>query len=269
MFVDVIISIIKHYIIIFENVKFLKLKVNNFHDGWKWMLIDEFHFRTTNQSTWITMWSILFSRIIHIFIRKLKSPKPKKDNTPHRYNVPLVGARDLQKVEVTWFPIHVLKIMCQNWDPTSWKSHPKSFQISILETASVKIQASKLRSQVLKTMSWKSYPKIAQVFLGLGNPECKLQVSKNWGSHVLKIMSKKFPGLGLGNPHHVHPKTKISHVENHVLKNFMFKFCWTPPQVQANSRWPKTETVKNSTRNGQWKNLPSTTHTNRHCCFNI
>jgi hypothetical protein len=34
--------------------------------------------------------------------------------------------------------------------------------------------------------------------LGLGNPKCKLQVSKNWGSHVLKIMSKKFPSLGLG-----------------------------------------------------------------------
>ncbi len=75
----------------------------------------------------------------------------------------------------------------QNWDPTSWKSRPKSFQVSVLETASVKIQAPKLRSQVLKTMSWKPYPKISQVFLGLGNPECKLQVSKNWGSHILKI----------------------------------------------------------------------------------
>jgi hypothetical protein len=46
--------------------------------------------------------------------------------------------------------------------------------------------------------------------LGLGNLECKLQVSKNWGSHVLKIMSKKFPGLSLGNPHRVRPKTEIS-----------------------------------------------------------
>ena len=94
-----------------------------------------------------------------------------------------------------------VKSRSQNWDPTSWKSRPKSFQVSVLETASVKIQASKLRSQVLKTMSWKPYPKISQapklrsqvlktiswkpypkisqVFLGLGNPECKLQVSKN------------------------------------------------------------------------------------------
>jgi hypothetical protein len=87
--------------------------------------------------------------------------------------------------------------------------------------------------------------------LGLGNPECKLYVSKNWGSHVLKIMSKIFPGLGLGNPHHVRPKTEISCLENHVLKNSMSRFWWTPP-VQANSRWPKTETVKNSTGNGQW-----------------
>jgi hypothetical protein len=81
--------------------------------------------------------------------------------------------------------------------------------------------------------------------LGLGNPECKLQVSKNWGSHVLKIMSKKFPGLGLGNPHCVRPKTEISRLENHVLKNSMSRFWWTPP-VQVNSRWPKIETVKNA-----------------------
>ncbi len=48
-----------------------------------------------------------------------------------------------------------VKSRSQNWDPTSWKSRPKSFQVSVLETASVKIQAPKLRSQVLKTMSWK------------------------------------------------------------------------------------------------------------------
>jgi hypothetical protein len=48
-----------------------------------------------------------------------------------------------------------VKSRSQNWDPTSWKSRPKSFQVSILETASVKIHAPKLRSQVLKTMSWK------------------------------------------------------------------------------------------------------------------
>jgi len=54
-----------------------------------------------------------------------------------------------------------VKSRSQNWDLTSWKSRPKSFQVSVLETASVKIQAPKLRSQVLKTMSWKSYPKIS------------------------------------------------------------------------------------------------------------
>ncbi len=47
-----------------------------------------------------------------------------------------------------------VKSRSQNWDPTPWKSRPKSFQVSVLETASVKIQAPKLRSQVLKTMSW-------------------------------------------------------------------------------------------------------------------
>jgi hypothetical protein len=103
----------------------------------------------------------------------------------------------------------------------SWKPYPK---IS---------QAPKLRSQVLKTMSWKPYPKISQVFLGLGNLECKLQVSKNWVSHVLKIMSKKFPGLGLGNPHRVRPKTEISHPKNHVLKNSMSRFWWTPQCKQT------------------------------------
>ncbi len=48
-----------------------------------------------------------------------------------------------------------VKSRSQNWDPTSWKSRLKSFQVSILETMSVKIQAPKLRSQVLKIMSWK------------------------------------------------------------------------------------------------------------------
>jgi hypothetical protein len=59
-------------------------------------------------------------------------------------------------------------------------------------------------------------------------------------------MSKKFPGFGLGNPHRVRPKTEISRPENHVLKNSMSRFWWTPPPVQANSRWPKTDTVKNA-----------------------
>jgi hypothetical protein len=58
-------------------------------------------------------------------------------------------------------------------------------------------------------------------------------------------MSKIFPGLGLGNPHRVRPKTEISRLENHVLKNSMSRFWWTPP-VQANSRWQETETIKNA-----------------------
>jgi len=149
-----------------------------------------------------------------------------------------------------------VKSRSQNWDPTSWKSRLKSFQVLVLETASVKIQAPKveipsLENHILKfprpqswnPKFWKPYPKISQVFLGLGNRECKLQVSKNWGSHVLKIMSKKFPSLDFGNPHHVRPKIEISRSENHVLKNFMSRFWWTP--MQANSRWPKIETVKN------------------------
>jgi hypothetical protein len=37
-------------------------------------------------------------------------------------------------------------------------------------------------------------------------------------------MSKKFPSLGLGNPHRVRPKTEISHLENHVLKNSCLGF---------------------------------------------
>jgi hypothetical protein len=81
--------------------------------------------------------------------------------------------------------------------------------------------------------------------LGLGNPECKLQVSKNWGSHVLKIMSKKFPGLGLGNPHHVCPKIEISRPENHVLKNSMSKFWWTP-QCKQTPGGQKLRQLKNA-----------------------
>jgi hypothetical protein len=60
-----------------------------------------------------------------------------------------VGARGRRPL---WSPC--VKSRSQNWDPTSWKWRPKGFQVSVLETASVKIQAPKLRSQVLKTMSW-------------------------------------------------------------------------------------------------------------------
>jgi hypothetical protein len=60
-----------------------------------------------------------------------------------------------------WISPCLVYIRSQNWDPTSWKWRPKSFQVSVLETASVKIQAPKLRSQILRTMSWKLYPAVA------------------------------------------------------------------------------------------------------------
>ncbi len=97
-----------------------------------------------------------------------------------------------------------VKSRSQNWNPTSWKSRPKSFQVSVLEIASVKIQAPKLRSQVLKTMSWKPYPKISQA------PKLRSQVLKtmSWKpypkisqapklrSQVLKTMSwKPYPKI--------------------------------------------------------------------------
>jgi hypothetical protein len=106
--------------------------------------------------------------------------------------------------------------------------------------------------------------------LGLGNPECKFQVSKNWRSHVLKIMSKKFPGLGLGNPHRVCPKTEISRLQNHVLKNSMSRFWWTPPQCKQTPGGQKLKQLRTPQGTGNdWKNLPGTAHIDRHCCFNI
>ncbi len=110
-----------------------------------------------------------------------------------------MGARGRRPL---WSPC--VKSRSQNWDPTSWKSRLKSFQVSILETASVKIQAPKLRSQVLKTMSWKPYPKISQA------PKLRSQVPKtmSWKpypkssqapklrSRVLKTMSwKPYPKI--------------------------------------------------------------------------
>jgi len=82
-----------------------------------------------------------------------------------------------------------VKSRSQNWDLTSWKSRPKSFQVSILETASVKIQAPKLRSQVLKIMFWKSYPKISQA------PKLRSQVLKtmSWKPYP-KISQVFLPG---------------------------------------------------------------------------
>ncbi len=88
------------------------------------------------------------------------------------------GSSKLQKLKMSNFEVEFeghceapcVKFRSQNWDPTSWKSRLKSFQVSVLKTMSWKSypkisQAPKLRSQVLKIMSWKPYPKISQVFL--------------------------------------------------------------------------------------------------------
>jgi hypothetical protein len=142
---------------------------------------------------------------------------------------PSMSWKSCAKIEIPHPENHILKVFrFRSWKPRVWKSRPQSWD----------------------PKSWKPYPKISQVFLGLGNPECKLQVSKNWGSHVLKIMSKFFSGLSLGNSHRVRPKTEISRLENHVLKNSMSKFWWTPnaSKLQVAKNWD----IKNSTRNGQW-----------------
>ncbi len=85
-----------------------------------------------------------------------------------------------------------VKSRSQNWDLTSWKSCPKSFQVSILETASVKIQAPKLRSQVLKTMSWKPYPKISKA------PKLRSQILKtmSWKPYPKISQAPKSAGPG-------------------------------------------------------------------------
>jgi len=154
--------------------------------------------------------------------------------------------------EVAGFPIHVLKIMCQkipspgscealcvksrsqNWNPTSWKSRPTNFQVSVLETTSVKIQAPKLRSQVLKTMSWKPYPKIFQA------PKLK--------SQVLKTMSWNFPGLfGSWKPGVQTlglQKLRIPCPENHVQKISRFG-SWKPTPCTSQN-WNLTS----------WKSCP-------------
>jgi hypothetical protein len=85
--------------------------------------------------------------------------------------------------------------------------------------------------------------------LGLGNLECKLQVSKNEDPMSWKSCPKNFQVWVL-ETHTVYvPKLK-----SHVLKIMSLKISclgFGEPPVQANSRWPKIETVKNS-RDGQW-----------------
>jgi hypothetical protein len=82
-------------------------------------------------------------------------------------------------------------------------------------------------------------------------------------------MSKKFPGLDLGNPHCVHPKTKISRLENHVLKNSMSRFWWTPPKCKQTPGGQKLRQLRTPQgTSSDWKNLPCTAHIDRHCCFN-
>jgi hypothetical protein len=82
-------------------------------------------------------------------------------------------------------------------------------------------------------------------------------------------MSKKFPGLDLGNPHRVRPKIEISRLENHVLKNSMSRFWWTP-QCKQTPSCKKLRQLRTPQGTGSnWKNLSGTAHTDRHCCFNI
>jgi hypothetical protein len=161
---------------------------------------------------------------------------------------PFMFWKSCVKIEIPHPENHILKVFrFLSWKPRVWKSRPQSWD----------------------PKSWKPYPKISPVFLGLGNSECKLHISKNWGSHVLKIMSKKFPGLGLGNLHRVRPKTEISHLENHVLKNSMSRFWWTPQCKQTPSGQKLKQLRTPQGTNSAWKNLPGITHTDRHCCFNI
>jgi hypothetical protein len=137
----------------------------------------------------------------------------------------------------SWKP-RVWKSRPQSWDPKSWNhilKFPRSFWV--LETRSANSKSPKIEDP----MSWKSCPKNFQVWV----LETHTVYVPKLKSHVLKIMSLKIPCLGFGEP----------------------------PPVQANSRWPKTETVKNSTRNGQWLEESSRhcphRQTDRHYCFNI
>jgi hypothetical protein len=107
---------------------------------------------------------------------------------------------------------HVLKTMCQIFQvldharPPVWNPGPKieiprpeNHVLKCFRFRSWKPRVWKSRTQSWDPTPWKPYPKISQV-LGLGDPECKLHDAKNWGSHVLKIMSKKFPGFGSWKP---------------------------------------------------------------------
>jgi hypothetical protein len=53
----------------------------------------------------------------------------------------LVGARGRRPL---WSPC--VKSRSQNWDPTSWKSRPKSFQVSVLETENHVLKVFRFRS---------------------------------------------------------------------------------------------------------------------------
>ncbi len=117
----------------------------------------------------------------------------------------------------------------KNWDPTPWKSRLKSFQVSILETASVKIQAAKLRSQVLKTMSWKPYPKISQA------PKLRSQVLNFLGLFGSWKPRVQTPGL---------QKLRIPRPENHVQKIYKFG-SWKPTPCMSQN-WNLTS----------WKSCP-------------
>ncbi len=138
---------------------------------------------------------------------------------------PSMSWKSCAKIEIPHLENHILKVFrFRSWKSRVWKSRPQSWDPKSWKPYP-KISRS-VNSRFPKTKdptSWKSCPKNFQVWVLETHT---MYVPK------LKIMSLKIPCLGFGEP----------------------------PQVQANSRWPKTETIKNSTRNGQWLEESS-----RHC----
>ncbi len=144
------------------------------------------------------------------------------------------------KIEIPHPENHILKVFrFRSWKPRVWKSRPQSWD----------------------PKSWKPCPenhilKFPRSFWVLETRSAnsrspKLEDPTSW----------KFPGLGVGNPHRVCPKTEISCLENHVLKNFMSRFWWTP-QCKQTPGGQKLRQLRTPQGTGSdWKNLPGTAHT--------
>jgi len=157
----------------------------------------------------------------------------------------------------SWKPClenHILKFpRPQSWDPKSWKPCPENHILKfprsfwVLETRSANSRSPKTEDPT----SWKSCPKNFQVWV----LESHTVYVPKLKSHVLKNMSLKIPCLGFGEP----------------------------PPVQANSKWPKIETIKNAlfsvfkwVISGEWvvtgrifHALPTQTNRHHHYCFYI